>query len=147
MFNKINSLHIAIAVIIFLLVALNWKSLKAAATGSEKTPGTNDLPDWLDKIINGNKTAPAPVSGKLDCGKVLKKGSTGPEVQQLQTWILMADPKALPTYNADGDFGQETLSALQKLTGQSAITLNQAVLLINKFIKQAGGNFEIKGIC
>jgi len=47
----------------------------------------------------------------------------------------MADPNILPKYGADGDFGSETLAALQSLTGYSSITLAKAVLVLNEKLK------------
>jgi len=45
----------------------------------------------------------------------LKKGSKGARVRELQGYILKKDPKALPRFGADGDFGNETEGAMQKL--------------------------------
>jgi hypothetical protein len=45
----------------------------------------------------------------------LKKGSRGAKVKELQGYILKKDPKALPKFGADGDFGNETEGAMQKL--------------------------------
>ncbi len=115
--------YIIIAIII-LIVIVNRKTLKAEI--QKLIP--NKKNDLTNDIDNGAKT-------KLSCSKLLNKGTKGPEVQQLQNYMLMADPTILPKYGADGDFGSETLAALQSLTGYSSITLAKAVLVLNEKLK------------
>lgn len=43
---------------------------------------------------------------------MLRKGDKGEPVKQLQQMMLAIDPKCLPKYGADGDFGTETLNAV-----------------------------------
>lgn len=43
---------------------------------------------------------------------MLRKGDKGDAVRQLQQIMLAIDPKCLPKYGADGDFGAETLAAV-----------------------------------
>lgn len=57
----------------------------------------------------------------------LKKGSKGAKVKELQGYILKKDPKALPRFGADGDFGNETESWLQFLFQKLSVK-NQAEL-------------------
>lgn len=148
MFKKITSLHIAIAVILLVVIVLNWSYLKSAVTGQKADAGGGSgVPDWIKKIW-GNSDQPAIASNvQLDCSKVLKKGYTGAEVMQLQKWILQVDANALPNYGADGNFGQETLSALQKLTGASSLSLNTAQNLLNSKLKQLGMTWAIQSVC
>ena len=50
----------------------------------------------------------------------LRKGDSGPEVVAMQQLLLKWDPKCLPEYGADGDFGKETedaVKAFQKAKG------------------------------
>lgn len=130
--TKISTLHIAIGLIILVVIVLNWKTI--AKTLNIPTMAAADSP-----------ASATPV--KLDCNRVLKKNEQGPEVVQLQTWMMQCDAKILPKYGADGDFGQETLSALQKLTGQSAITLKQAQTLLNTALAQLGMPKNIVSVC
>jgi hypothetical protein len=60
-------------------------------------------------------------------GFPLKKGSRGALVKKLQGYILKKDPKALPKFKADGDFGNETEAWLQFLF-QKLTVANQAEL-------------------
>jgi hypothetical protein len=63
------------------------------------------------------------VSTKPDWNKILKKGSTGVEVEVLQ--------KALKQLDVDGDFGALTEARLKKVTGFTQTSINQ----YNEFIK------------
>ena len=50
----------------------------------------------------------------------LGRGDSGPEVEAMQLLLLKWDPKCLPEYGADGDFGKETedaVKAFQKSKG------------------------------
>jgi hypothetical protein len=60
---------------------------------------------------------------KNDYDKVLKKGSTGREVEMLQ--------KALKTLVADGNFGNLTEARLKKVMGVTETSINK----YNQFIK------------
>mgnify|MGYP006271579515 CR=1 FL=1 len=60
-------------------------------------------------------------------GFPIKKGSKGAKVKELQTLILRKDPKALPKYGVDGDFGSETEGALKRLFNKTSVE-NQAEL-------------------
>lgn len=141
---KLSPIHIAIIVVIFLLVVINWKSI-AKGIGID-TASLPKLPSFLGGGDTPSTGSSAPAAG-LDCSTVLKKGSKGAEVQQLQAWILAVDPKALPKYGNDGDFGAETLAALQKITGYSSISLKQARDLINAKFKQLGSTFQLPSPC
>ena len=53
----------------------------------------------------------------------LRRGDSGPEVAAMQQLLLKWDPKCLPEYGADGDFGKETedaVKAFQKEKGLPA---------------------------
>jgi hypothetical protein len=60
-------------------------------------------------------------------GFPIKKGSKGAKVKELQNLILRKDPKALPRFGADGDFGSETEGALKRLFSKTSVE-NQAEL-------------------
>lgn len=63
------------------------------------------------------------VTTKTDWNKILRKGSTGIEVEVLQ--------KALKQLDVDGDFGTKTETRLRNVTGLNQISINQ----YNDFIK------------
>jgi hypothetical protein len=63
------------------------------------------------------------VTTKTDWNKILRKGSTGIEVEVLQ--------KALRQLDVDGDFGTKTETRLRNVTGLNQISINQ----YNDFIK------------
>jgi hypothetical protein len=63
------------------------------------------------------------VTTKTDWNKILRKGSTGVEVEVLQ--------KALKQLDVDGDFGALTETRLKNVTGLTQISINQ----YNDFIK------------
>lgn len=67
-------------------------------------------------------TTPKPTNGFP-----LKKGSSGRMVSSIQQWILKIDPTLLPKYGADGKFGSETESALNKLTGKKTVDSNSDI--------------------
>lgn len=54
----------------------------------------------------------------------LRKGSKGDNVKAIQKLILGIDSTLLPKFGADGDFGSETESALQKLIGKKSVDNN-----------------------
>jgi hypothetical protein len=88
------------------LVVIYRNRLTAFFTGSGTATATPPAP--------ANNNTPAPT--QLNYDKLLRKGSTGPEVKQLQ-YLL-----AIPT---DGIFGDETEGALQYRKGVTEVTLNQ----------------------
>jgi hypothetical protein len=140
MFKKISTTQIAITIVIIVVIALNWKYLNAQLN----TLGVK-LPSFSGN--NRSTTDTNTMPEKLNCDLPLKKGIQGPEVKQLQTWMLMVNKNILPNYGADGDFGQETLSALQSLTGQSATTLKAAQTLLNTKLSQLGLPQNIVSVC
>ncbi|MBM3417309.1 MAG: hypothetical protein FJY17_00120 [Bacteroidetes bacterium] len=92
-------------------------------------------------------TTPKPTNGFP-----LKKGSSGRMVSSIQQWILKIDPTLLPKYGADGKFGSETESALNKLIGKKTVDSNSDIdkLILKSNQKnfplvtsQAGGVFPV----
>ena len=60
----------------------------------------------------------------------LRRGDSGPEVEAMQQLLLKWDPKCLPEYGADGDFGKETedaVKAFQKEKGLPVTGVYDAV--------------------
>ncbi|WP_158728636.1 peptidoglycan-binding protein [Flavobacterium sp. I-STPA6A] len=82
------------------LIYLNWKK-KQDENQVEEIP--NYPPEETQKT-------------ELDNNKLLRKGSKGSEVRELQSLLNV---------KVDGDFGKITLNALQKTKGVSQISLNQ----------------------
>jgi len=65
----------------------------------------------------------------------LKKGSKGDNVKMIQQLLLKIDRSILPKFGADGDFGSETESAVQKTLNKKTIDgqndLNTLNLIFN----------------
>lgn len=83
-----------------------------------------------------NIITPKPVSTK-DTSTILKSGSRGADVYRLQKWLGFKDKnvarKGEPI--ADSVFGKQTLTALQKKTGQSFISVDH----LSSLMKQMSG--------
>lgn len=77
----------------------------------DKTPTPPPAPKKEETAPPTGGTSPFP----------LKKGSKGSLVRSVQTWLLKIDRTSLPKYGADGSFGSETESALQKILGKKTI--------------------------
>lgn len=73
------------------------------------------------------KEKPKETTTTSSVGFPIKKGSKGAKVRELQNLILRKDPKALPRFGADGDFGSETEGALKRLFSKTSVE-NQAEL-------------------
>lgn len=71
--------------------------------------------------FGGTTSGGTTISTSVPTGFPLKKGSKGAMVVKLQKAMLAIDPKILPKYGADGDFGTETETALKTLTGRTII--------------------------
>lgn len=104
---------------------------------------------WLKRLFSKQDEQPQPTGGKkppvsdgkkqeakeLNLNLILKKGSKGIEVKELQKLLLSSSKlpvivdKEKGTVTAqisiDGDFGQQTENALFKVKGVKSITLNQ----------------------
>ena len=94
--------------------------------------------------IDGSKavsTKGTTASSSLNVNLMLKKGSVGNEVRELQKRLGVA---------IDGDFGANTLTALQKQKGVSQITLatfgttNVSTLNLNLMLKKGSKGLEVK---
>ncbi len=74
---------------------------------------------------------------KADTTPVLKMGSRGRDVYRLQKWLGFKDKKQAKKGElvADSIFGKQTQAALQKKTGQTAISVGQ----LNALMLQGGG--------
>ena len=73
----------------------------------------DDTTPKKDETTTTNK----PVSSSFP----LKKGSRGTLVKQVQTLLMKLDSKNLPKFGADGSFGTETETAIQKELGKKTI--------------------------
>ena len=78
-------------------------------------------------LSNGSKAGNDEGTGNSEQGTgmmgELRRGDSGPEVAAMQQLLLKWDPKCLPDYGADGDFGKETedaVKAFQKEKGLPA---------------------------
>jgi len=62
----------------------------------------------------------------------LKKGSKGAKVLELQKAIILINPKLLPKFGADGDFGSETELAVSRMLGKKTIDSQADIETIKK---------------
>lgn len=76
-------------------------------------------PDKIDQQPipgGGGGSVPPPKPLEQDGGSFpIMRGSKGALVKELQGYILKKDPRALPRYGADGDWGTETENAVYRL--------------------------------
>jgi hypothetical protein len=126
--KKISFMHVFIFVVIAVIVITNFKTIKATAQKA--------LPFTAGPETGASKTQTIQVGG-LDYDKQLISGATGPEVEQLQTWINQAGYN--PPLVVDGKFGIKTSNAVKFYNnGSAAITLRQATALILKGMQNIG---------
>jgi len=100
--------YIIIAVVVAIIAAIiifreKIKAFFSGSSSSATAPGFPPAPQPAAPVV-------------LDYDKLLKRGTTGPEVKQLQAWLGVS---------SDGIFGPITESALQQKKGVVEITLNQ----------------------
>ena len=83
----------------------------------------------------------------------LRRGDSGPEVAAMQQLLLKWDPKCLPEYGADGDFGKETedaVKAFQKekglpVTGVYDAATEKALLeAVCGWVEITGGSVNVR---
>jgi hypothetical protein len=88
-------------------------------------------------ITASGKSSVSAKSSSADTSTILKSGSRGPDVYRLQKWLGFKDKKVAKKGEpiADSIFGKQTLSALQKKTAQSFISVDHLAALQ----KQIGG--------
>lgn len=98
-----NENKVLIGVGVFAVAGLGYLYWKKKQNENQ----VEEIPSYLPEVTP--KT-------ELDRNKLLGKGSKGAEVMELQNLLHV---------KADGDFGNITLTALQKVKGVSQISLNQ----------------------
>lgn len=82
----------------------------------------------LPNSSNGGSTA----QSKSDDSFPLKKGSKGPKVVKLQNALISKYGRSiLPRFGADGDFGDETVKALESKGLPTIIDQNQFNIIVN----------------
>lgn len=99
--------------------------------GMTKLPGDTTP----DSAVKPNKTGG--VTPVVQQYFPLRKGSRGEKVKELQRALLAVDPKSLPKYGVDGDFGSETESAVQKYLGKKSVDSQED---INKILQVKATN-------
>lgn len=96
-----------------------YRQLKPKKDKAEETPTPTPTPTPTTTITpSGGGSSTFQVRDSFP----LKKGSRGSKVKELQGYILKIDKNALPRFGADGNFGNETEGALQKLFGKQVIS-------------------------
>jgi hypothetical protein len=73
-----------------------------------------------------------PPSPSIPSSFPLKKGSKGAKVLELQKAIMSINPKLLPKFGADGDFGSETELAVSRMLGKKTIDSQADIETIKK---------------
>ena len=73
-----------------------------------------------------------PSSPSMPSAFPLKKGSKGAKVLELQKAIMSINPKLLPKFGADGDFGSETELAVSRMLGKKTIDSQADIETIKK---------------
>lgn len=66
----------------------------------------------------------------------LKKGSKGDNVRMVQQLLLKIDKTLLPKFGADGDFGSETESAVQKVLNKKTVDGQNDLNKLNTIFNQ-----------
>lgn len=130
--KKIFLITVVVAVVI--LLGSKWNEVKAmvAKQAGGGDASSNDE-NSSASLGGGSKSNVGSTAAPLNYGLLLKKGSKGSEVAQLQSWLyaLNATQKKVVTrYTADGDFGTETENLLKAYMRTSQTTLNQAYPVI-----------------
>lgn len=99
-------------------------------------------------LSNGSKAG-----GDDSADDSLRRGDSGPEVAAMQQLLLKWDPKCLPEYGADGDFGKETedaVKAFQKekglpVTGVYDAATEKALLeAVCGWVEITGGSVNVR---
>ena len=93
-------------------------------------------PTVMTNIVNALTAKPNTIITP-DTSKILTSGSKGADVYKLQKWLGFKDKAAAKKGEpiADSIFGKQTLSALQKKTGQTFISVDQ----LNTLMAQGNG--------
>jgi hypothetical protein len=73
-----------------------------------------------------------PPSSSTSSSFPLKKGSKGAKVLELQNAIMSINPRLLPKFGADGDFGSETELAVSRMLGKNTIDSQADIETIKK---------------
>jgi hypothetical protein len=127
------SLWAVIALVLVLILLLNWKNWFAAKPQlpevAAKAKGAVDINSGVTGTTLGSNSASGTgqngvTSAGLDGNLPLTLGSKGAEVKELQTILNQVNPNA--SINPDGIFGQNTLISLEQCYGPNIITLNMA---------------------
>lgn len=124
---------VGFVVIIILLIVFRTQ-LQALVTGKPVVAPATPAKPGATTITAPNTAATtaatsvviSPAAPGLNMDLMLANGSSGPEVQQLQTWLGITP--------VDGQFGPNTQDILNQATGQNSITLNQFVTLMQSYV-------------
>ena len=94
-----------------------------------------------------------PVSDTTTTTAGIRYGDTGAAVKAMQLLLLKHDPKCLPEYGADGDFGDETRAALLAFQAVAGIeqtgayddeTAHSLLLAVGTAVEITGGTVNVR---
>jgi hypothetical protein len=94
--------------------------------------GDNEGKPAPKKIVPIPSEANKDKAKKLNMDLILKQGSKGEEVKELQKLLNFISAPPVAKLETDGVFGKQTEAVLLKLKGVKAITLNNFTTNINK---------------
>ena len=102
---------------------------------------------------DGEQLPETPVAATGAALAVLEKGSIGPDVVAMQKLLLKWEPRCLPEYGADGDFGDETRAALLAFQLAAGIeqtgkyddeTAHSLLLAVGATVEITGGTVNVR---
>lgn len=122
--NKVSNKTIIVVMVIIALavvVWIWWKSKKENELAGTNYAGSPQLKPGTGVNTAGVNTSTTPLTPSLDFNLLLRKGSNGPEVVELQK--LLNNSGWSPRLAEDGIFGSKTEEALRFYKGQTTIRL------------------------
>jgi hypothetical protein len=121
-------------------VKMRWPGKQAFTYGEANARGFRMTPaewDAYDGVCGHQHIPEGNVHwdpGALNWGALLEeaemalsKGAGGPAVTTFQIALLNHDPDALPRFGSDGDFGNETVAAVQAFQDEAGLTITGSI--------------------
>jgi hypothetical protein len=121
-------------------VAMRWPGKQALSWSEANAPGFRMSPaewDAFDGVCGHQHIPEGNVHwdpGALNWGALLEeaemalsKGAGGPAVTTFQIALLNHDPDSLPRFGSDGDFGNETVAAVQAFQDEAGLPVTGSI--------------------